>query len=95
MLVLHKGQPFVPIIGTQDVFSEAEPHVAAAPTDQQQGRQGSPSNTRLSSPTVPGNKLAPLQQDSRECSPDSSMQQHWRHNKYAGGMFSKHLKQVY
>lgn len=97
MLVLHKGQPFMPIISSQDVFSEAEPQAAATASDQQQGRQATPSTASPSSSPGPGGKLAPLQQDSRGCSPDSGSgaQQHWCRNKHAGGMFSKHLKQVY
>jgi hypothetical protein len=84
MLVLHQGQPFIPITGKASTFTgdAAEQQADAG------WQQSEPGSSK-------GNRLAPLDQQSRDCSPDGAAQQHWRHNKHTGGMFSKHLKQVY
>jgi hypothetical protein len=85
MLVLHQGQPFIPTTSKANMFSTSDGAEEQADAGwQQQSEPGSKSN-----------RLAPLDQQSRECSPDGTAQQHWRHNKHTGGMFSKHLKQVY
>jgi hypothetical protein len=85
MLVLHSGQPFVPITGKHVVFSE-KPADPPAGNDQQ-GSQSEASSRH--------SQLAVGSEGGGCSSPDSGDKLHWRHNQYAGRMFSKHLKQVY
>lgn len=88
MLVLHSGQPFVPITGKHGMLSQAASESAAA-SDKQHGGQRTGASSRESQ--------KPTSADSTGggcCSPDNS-DKHRRHNTYAGGMFSKHLRQVY
>lgn len=85
MLVLHSGQPFIPITGKHgSMFSQAASESATASDQQQHSGQRTGASSRESQ--------KPTSADSTDggCgSPDNS-DKHWRHNKYAGGMFSKH-----
>jgi putative hemolysin len=85
MLVLHSGQPFIPVTGKHVVFSQEAPEAPAA-NDQQCSQRGASSRQSQKSVGSEGGSCS---------SPDSSDKLHWRHNQYAGRMFSKHLKQVY
>lgn len=88
MLVLHSGQPFVPITGKHGMFLQAASESAAA-SDQQHSGQRTGASSRESQ------KPASADSTGVGCSSPDNSDKHWRHNTYAGGMFSKHLRQVY
>jgi hypothetical protein len=89
MLVLHSGAPFSPITGKHGMFSEAASESAAASDQQHSGQSRSGASSRESQ------KPASADSSGSGCNSPDSSDKHWRHNKYAGGMFSKHLRQVY